>query len=238
MTPMAWGSDAIAALLRRLDLDWVALNPGASYRGLHDSLVNYLGNATPRCCLRSTRSGGRHRPRLRQGRRAPDGGHPPHERRADARDHGDLRRVVRPGARADLGATGPMDAASAARGSTGSTPRRTRRPGPPLHQVGQPAGLVRRRGGDPARPIARTAPCGPAYVCLDAALQEAALTEPGSPDLARSSRDRRRRPRPEASDRGRDADRGAAAPHPAGRVSRRAGGTSASASPRRSGLGC
>ncbi len=39
-----WGSDAIAATLRELDIPYVALNPGASYRGLHDSLVNYLGN--------------------------------------------------------------------------------------------------------------------------------------------------------------------------------------------------
>src|SRR5215217_2664731 len=42
-----WGSDSIAAALRALDLPYIALNPGASYRGLHDSLVNYLGNRTP-----------------------------------------------------------------------------------------------------------------------------------------------------------------------------------------------
>ena len=35
-----WGSDAIAAVLRELDIPYVALNPGASYRGIHDSLVN------------------------------------------------------------------------------------------------------------------------------------------------------------------------------------------------------
>jgi thiamine pyrophosphate-dependent acetolactate synthase large subunit-like protein len=46
-----WGSDAIAAVLRALDLPYVALNPGASYRGLHDSLVNYLGNTRPRTLL-------------------------------------------------------------------------------------------------------------------------------------------------------------------------------------------
>src|SRR5438552_1483324 len=32
-----WGSDAIAAVLRTLDIPFLALNPGASYRGLHDS---------------------------------------------------------------------------------------------------------------------------------------------------------------------------------------------------------
>ena len=42
-----WGSDAIAAAIRELDIPYVALNPGASYRGLHDSLVNYLGNRRP-----------------------------------------------------------------------------------------------------------------------------------------------------------------------------------------------
>ena len=42
-----WGSDAIAAMLRALDLPYIALNPGASYRVLHDSLVNYLCNRNP-----------------------------------------------------------------------------------------------------------------------------------------------------------------------------------------------
>lgn len=46
-----WGSDAIAAMLRALELPFVALNPGASYRGLHDSLVNYLGNERPQILL-------------------------------------------------------------------------------------------------------------------------------------------------------------------------------------------
>ncbi len=46
-----WGSDAIAAAIRDLDIPYVALNPGSSYRGLHDSLVNYLGNANPRMLL-------------------------------------------------------------------------------------------------------------------------------------------------------------------------------------------
>ncbi len=46
-----WGSDAIAAMLRALDVPYLALNPGASYRGLHDSLVNYLGNKTPQMLL-------------------------------------------------------------------------------------------------------------------------------------------------------------------------------------------
>ncbi|MGP6204586.1 thiamine pyrophosphate-binding protein [Microbacterium sp. F2] len=42
-----WGSDAIAAFLRETGVEYIALNPGASYRGLHDSLVNYLGDSGP-----------------------------------------------------------------------------------------------------------------------------------------------------------------------------------------------
>jgi len=39
-----WGSDVIVDLLHRYELPYAALNPGASYRGLHDSIVNYGGN--------------------------------------------------------------------------------------------------------------------------------------------------------------------------------------------------
>ena len=43
-----FGSDVIASALRDLNIPYACLNPGASYRGLHDSLVNYLGNDTPK----------------------------------------------------------------------------------------------------------------------------------------------------------------------------------------------
>ncbi|MEA2953170.1 MAG: hypothetical protein QOJ96_2690, partial [Alphaproteobacteria bacterium] len=46
-----FGSDIIAQTLRDLDIPFVALNPGASYRGLHDSLVNHLGNERPQMLL-------------------------------------------------------------------------------------------------------------------------------------------------------------------------------------------
>ncbi|CAM5197393.1 Thiamine pyrophosphate-dependent acetolactate synthase large subunit-like protein OS=Castellaniella defragrans OX=75697 GN=HNR28_000908 PE=3 SV=1 [Castellaniella defragrans] len=46
-----FGSDAIAETLQALDIPYIALNPGASYRGLHDSLVNHLGNRAPRILL-------------------------------------------------------------------------------------------------------------------------------------------------------------------------------------------
>lgn len=48
---MAWTSDVAAEMLRRLGIDYIALNPGASYRGLHDSLVNYNGNRAPQMLL-------------------------------------------------------------------------------------------------------------------------------------------------------------------------------------------
>ena len=39
-----WASDIIVDLLHAFDLPYAALNPGASFRGLHDSIVNYGGN--------------------------------------------------------------------------------------------------------------------------------------------------------------------------------------------------
>ncbi len=39
-----WASDVIVDLLHAYDLPHAALNPGASYRGLHDSIVNYGKN--------------------------------------------------------------------------------------------------------------------------------------------------------------------------------------------------
>ena len=38
-----FGSDLIVDLLKVLGVDYVALNPGSSFRGIHDSLVNYSG---------------------------------------------------------------------------------------------------------------------------------------------------------------------------------------------------
>src|SRR5579871_6198008 len=42
-----WQSDVIVDLIKRFGFPYIALNPGASYRGLHDSLVNYGGNHPP-----------------------------------------------------------------------------------------------------------------------------------------------------------------------------------------------
>ncbi|WP_210235465.1 MULTISPECIES: thiamine pyrophosphate-binding protein [unclassified Mesorhizobium] len=46
-----WGSDVAAAMLRHLGIEYVTMNPGASYRGLHDSLVNFLGDERPKMLL-------------------------------------------------------------------------------------------------------------------------------------------------------------------------------------------
>jgi thiamine pyrophosphate-dependent acetolactate synthase large subunit-like protein len=46
-----WGSDIIAEAIRNIDIEYLALNPGASFRGLHDSLVNHIGNRQPRMLL-------------------------------------------------------------------------------------------------------------------------------------------------------------------------------------------
>ncbi|HEX6321862.1 MAG TPA: thiamine pyrophosphate-dependent enzyme [Burkholderiales bacterium] len=185
-----WGSDAIAAMLRALDIPYLALNPGASYRGLHDSIVNYLGNERPQMllCL--------------------------HEESAVAIAHGFARACGRimgvvlhsnvglmHGSMAIfnawcdrvpmlvLGATGPWDAAR-------------RRPWIDwIHTASDQGALVRdytKWDNQPASvpaayeallravQIAGTAPRGPTYVNLDAALQEARIGAlPPLPDVAR-----------------------------------------------------
>jgi acetolactate synthase I/II/III large subunit len=40
-----WGGDVIVDMMQRYQLPYATLNPGASYRGLHDSIVNYGGNS-------------------------------------------------------------------------------------------------------------------------------------------------------------------------------------------------
>jgi thiamine pyrophosphate-dependent acetolactate synthase large subunit-like protein len=48
---VGWGSDAIVEQLSRLKLRYIAILPGSSYRGTHDSLVNYKGNCEPEMLL-------------------------------------------------------------------------------------------------------------------------------------------------------------------------------------------
>jgi acetolactate synthase-1/2/3 large subunit len=42
-----YGSDVIVDMMRAYKIPYVSLNPGATYRGLHDSLVNYGKNEAP-----------------------------------------------------------------------------------------------------------------------------------------------------------------------------------------------
>jgi len=181
----AFGSDVIADTLRALEIPFIALNPGASYRGLHDSIVNFLGNETPQMllCL--------------------------HEESAVAVAHGYAKVTGKPMAAAVhsnvglfhatmaifnawcdrqpvivLGATGPVDAVK-------------RRPWIDwIHTARDQGAIVRnytKWDDQPASPaaareallraawIASTAPRGPVYVNLDAEMQEAKLPEPLAP---------------------------------------------------------
>ena len=143
----AFGSDAIADTLRALALPYIALNPGASFRGLQDSLVNHLGNERPTMLAVPARGiCGRDRARLRQGHGQADGGRRAFQRRADAREHGDLQRLVRPhaGARARSDGTGGCAEAPAV-DRLDSHRARSGRARASLREMGRSARLARRR---------------------------------------------------------------------------------------------
>jgi thiamine pyrophosphate-dependent acetolactate synthase large subunit-like protein len=185
-----WGSDAVADTLRLLDLRYVALTPGSSFRGLHDSLVNHLGNVDPQLlvCL--------------------------HEEHAVAIAHGYAKVTERPMAAAVHSNVGLMHASMAIFnawcdrapmvliGATGPLDAAERRPWIDwIHTAADQGALIRpfvkwddQPGSAQAavdalvRAAAITAsyPSGPVYVCLDAAVQEAALDSPVRfPDRAR-----------------------------------------------------
>ena len=185
-----FGSDVVAETMRDLDIPYIALNPGASYRGLHDSLVNHLGNSAPQMllCL--------------------------HEEAAIAIAHGYAKVTGRAMAAAVhsnvglmhgtmaifnawcdrmpimiLGATGPVDAVK-------------RRPWIDwIHTARDQGALIRhytKWDDQPASPgaareailrawwLANASPQGPVYINLDAEMQEAKLEAPLPPiDLHR-----------------------------------------------------
>jgi acetolactate synthase I/II/III large subunit len=189
-TTPAYGSDLVVDLLRAVGIEYVALNPGATYRGLHDSLVNYGSNRAPELILTT------------------------HEEIAVAMAHGYAKARGAPMAavvhdivglqhasmaifnafcdRAPilvLGATGPMDA----------TRRRpwidwihtalvqgtqvrdyVKLDDQPASIAALPEAFLR------AWRVACTQPMGPVYLCLDAGLQEQALERPVAlPDAGR-----------------------------------------------------
>src|SRR5471030_362981 len=47
------GSDFMVDVLKSLDFEYIASNPGSSFRGLHESIINYGANTAPEfitCC--------------------------------------------------------------------------------------------------------------------------------------------------------------------------------------------
>lgn len=174
-----FGSDLIAETLSALDIPYVALNPGASYRGLHDSIVNHLGNRQPQMllCL--------------------------HEEHAVALAHGYAKVAGRPMAAIVHSNVGLMHASMAifnawcdrapvlVLGATGPVDAAKRRPWIDwIHTAADQGALVRdftkwddQPGSVAAATeallrafrIAGASPKGPVYVNLDAAIQEQAI---------------------------------------------------------------
>src|SRR5580692_9992174 len=185
-----FGSDVVADTLRALDIPYIALNPGASYRGLHDSIVNYLGNSSPQMllCL--------------------------HEEAAVAIAHGYSKVTGKAMAAAVHSNVGLMHASMAmfnawcdrmpmvVLGATGPVDAAKRRPWIDwIHTARDQGALVReytKWDDQPASPaaareailrgtwIANTVPQGPVYINFDAELQEAKISEQLPPiDIAR-----------------------------------------------------
>jgi acetolactate synthase I/II/III large subunit len=47
------GSDFMVDVIKRMGFEYVAAKPGSSFRGLHESIINYGGNKSPElltCC--------------------------------------------------------------------------------------------------------------------------------------------------------------------------------------------
>ncbi|MCD6074711.1 MAG: ilvG2, partial [Rhodospirillales bacterium] len=185
-----YGSDVIAQTIRALDFEYIALNPGASFRGLHDSLVNHLGNTKPELILC------------------------PHEEHALSLAQGYAKVTGRPMAVAVHANVGLMHAtmgifnAWADRvpvcifGSIGPMDAARRRPWADwLHSSRDSASMIRhfiKWDDQPysipaaveslirAKQLACTAPCGPTFVSLDAGLQEDPIDTPVTvPDMSR-----------------------------------------------------
>ncbi len=188
-TGPGFGSDSIADLLRALDFDYIALTPGASFRGLHDSLVNYLGNKKPKILLCV------------------------HEEHAVAIAHGYARVTGKPMAVALHANVGLMHATMAIfnawcdripifmLGGVGPMDAVKRRPWVDwIHTSRDLGALIRgytKWDDQPASiaaaleamvrayRIATTAPCGPVFVNLDATLQEEPSQHVAQPALDR-----------------------------------------------------
>ena len=185
-----WGSDALATMLRVLEVPYVVVNPGSSFRGLHDSIVNYLGNERPQMLLVL------------------------HEEHAVAIAHGYAKVAEKPLAAIVHSNVGLMHASMAiynawcdrvpvlVYGATGPVDAAKRRPWIDwLHTSQDQGALVRsfvkwdaqpasidaaREAMLRANQISRSSPKGPTYVCFDSAIQEAEVDgQVRLPDVAR-----------------------------------------------------
>jgi len=190
-------------MLRELGIPYLALNPGASYRGLHDSLVNLLGNERPQMllCLHEESAVA-----IAQGYAKVTG------QMMGAVLHSNVGLMHATMAIFNawcdrvpmllLGATGPVDASA-------------RRPWIDwIHTAADQGALVRdytKWDDQPASvpaalaalahgvQLAATPPCAPVYVNLDAGLQEAGLAQSLQlPDVARFAPPPSTRPEPRA----------------------------------------
>ena len=95
-TNVQWGSDVAADLLRELGIEYITINPGASFRGFHDSIVNHLGNHSAKNVAVLERGPCRFDcARLRQSYRQTDGLRAAQQCRTYARVDGNLQRLVR-----------------------------------------------------------------------------------------------------------------------------------------------
>lgn len=174
-----WQSDVIVDLLQAYGFEYIAINPGASFRGLHDSLVNYGGDSPKMlvCQHEETAVQIAHGYTKATGRPMPCILHD-----LVGLLHGQMAIYYAFADRAPvmvLGATGPMDESK-------------RRPRSDWHHTAQSQGDAVRNftkydyqphaiEGVPdsfmrAYSAMVTEPAGPVYLCYDAMLQETPLT--------------------------------------------------------------
>lgn len=176
-----YGSDLMVDLLKKLDIEYIAFNPGASFRALHESLVNYGGNKNPEivfCC---------------------------HENIAISLAQGYAKAAFKPMAAVTHNVVGLLNGSFAIYmdwsdqtpiillGGTGPMAVELRRPGAEFHHTALVQGNVIRdivKWDDQPYSIdslsegfyrgyraAMSEPKGPVYICLDLGLQEQRIDE-------------------------------------------------------------
>ena len=100
VTQTSSGGDFMVDVLRTLDIDYLAMNCASSFRGLHEAVINYAGNQRPEiltCPHEEIAVAMGHGYAKIEGK--PLGDDLPRRGRPAARRHGDVQRLVRPGAR-------------------------------------------------------------------------------------------------------------------------------------------